>query len=252
MTGSWNKLQEEIARSRDAGRAVEFWWRDDDAARPDAALDRLLALSADVGVPVALAVVPLSADPALLAQFGGGVSVLQHGTDHANRAAPGEKKTEFSVSEPPQAALARLVAARARLESQAADRFVPVLAPPWNRLPKHLVPDLAGAGFRGLSQFGARSSAGPSPGLRQVNAHVDIIAWRSGRGFAGEEEALRAALRHLAAKGAGAADPDEATGWLTHHACHDEPAWRFLEQLFETTRGMPGVGWRSAEELFHL
>ena len=252
MNGAWRELAEEISRARDLGRSVEFWWRDDDTAGPAPALDRLLALSADAGVPVALAVVPLSADPAWRAQFGAQVSVLQHGADHANRAAPGEKKTEFSASEAPQAALARLVAARKRLEAQAADRFVPVLAPPWNRLPQQLVPRLAGAGFRGLSQYGQRPSAEPSRGLRQVNTHVDIIAWRSGRGFVGEPEALRAASRHLAAKRAGSADPDEATGWLTHHACHDEPAWRFLERLFETTRGMQAVGWRSAKALFNI
>ena len=129
---------------------------------------------------------------------------------------------------------------------------MPVLAPPWNRLPEHLAPYLAVAGFCGLSQFGARSRAEASPGLWQVNTHVDIIAWRSGRGFTGEDDALAAATRHLAAKRTAAADPDEATGWLTHHAVHDEAAWAFLERLFETIRDQPSVVWRRTEELFHV
>jgi hypothetical protein len=119
-------------------------------------------------------------------------------------------------------------------------------------LPKHLAPHLAAAGFRGLSQYGVRSRAEASPGLRQVNTHVDIIAWRSGRGFTGEDDALAAATRHLAAKRTAAADPDEATGWLSHHAVHDEAAWAFLERLFESTRKLSAVAWRRPEELFHI
>ena len=252
LSGAWRALAEEIAFWRDAGLTVEFWWRDDDAARPAPALARLLALSANASVPLALAVVPRGADPGLLAGFGEPVSVLQHGTDHRNRALRGEKKTEFPVSEPPRVAAARLAMAREQLEVRAGNRFIPVLAPPWNRLPEALVPHLAAAGFRGLSQFGARRSAEPATGLRQVNTHVDVIGWRAGRGFAGEDESLAAATMHLAAKRAGAADRREATGWLTHHAVHDDAAWTFLERLFETTRKLPGVRWRSAPELFHI
>ena len=252
VSSAWRALTEEIARWSHAGRTAEFWWRDDDTGRSHAALDRLLALSSRTGVPVELAVVPLDADQDLFAEFGSTVSVLQHGTDHVNRAASGEKKSEFSVSEAPETALARLRRCRERLVKQAGDRFVPVLAPPWNRLPSHLVSRLASAGFAGLSQFGVRSCDEPAPGIRQVNAHVDIVAWKAGRGFVGEEQALAAAIRHLAARRSGEADPGEATGWLTHHLLHDGPAWDFLGRLFETTNAIPGVAWRRAEELFHV
>ena len=252
MNAAWRGLSDEIARWRDAGRAADFWWRDDDAARPDPALARLLALSADAAIPLALAVVPSGADPALLAGLGETVCVLQHGTDHRNRAGPDEKKTEFPAAEPQQAAIARLVTAREQLQAQAGRRFVPVLAPPWNRLPKPLVAHIAAAGYRGLSQYGVRSRPYSAKDLKQVNTHVDIIAWRSGGGFAGETEALEATVRHLSARRAGVADAAEPTGFLTHHAVHDEAAWGFLQRLFETTRAIPGVAWRRAEELFHV
>ena len=42
--------------------------------------------------------------------------------------------------------------------------------------------------------YGPRASDEPAPGLRQVNAHVDIVAWRQGKRFIGEDEALRLAL----------------------------------------------------------
>jgi hypothetical protein len=249
MSGPWQQFIDELARWRDGGRKVSFWWRDDDAARADPAVDLLLSLSERTAVPLALAVIPLRADPAMLAALGDTVSVLQHGTDHENRAGPGHKKTEFPASEADTAAMARLREAQARLA--AARHFIPVLAPPWNRIRRELVPRLPAAGLRGLSQYGARSSAQPVPGLLQVNTHVDIIAWQGGRRFAGEDAVLGLATAHLEAKRSGHADAEEPTGWLTHHACHDAPAWTFLERLFETTQAMQGIRWLGAQEIFH-
>lgn len=247
----WRALADELARWRDRGRTAEFWWRDDDAARPDPALKRLLALAHRTGTPLALAVVPMQAVEEAFEGLGSGVSILQHGTDHRNRAGAGEKKTEFPAAEAPQDAVARLAVARERLAAWARRRFVPALAPPWNRLPETLVARLVPAGFCGLSRFGARASAEPAPGLRQVNTHVDLVAWHAGRGFVGAEAALGAAVRHLAAKREGIADAGEPTGWLSHHAAHDEGAWTFLERLLETLRAAPGLRWRSAQDLFH-
>lgn len=247
---AWDALGAEIGRWRDAGRAAEFWWRDDDAAAPNAALARLLELAQRARAPLALAVVPQGADPQLLAGLEPGISVLQHGADHRNRAAQGEKKNEFPASEPVPEAVARLVLARERLRALAGKRWVPVLAPPWNRLQPGLLRHLPGAGFRGVSRYGARTGVAAAPGLAQVNTHVDIVDWGGTRGFVGEDPALARAVAHLKAKRTGKADAAEPTGWLTHHARHDEPAWSFLERLFEITRGDPGVRWRSVAEFF--
>ena len=76
VSAAWRMLDAEIARWRDAGRPVEFWWRDDDAVRPAPAVARLLDLAAQTGVPLALAVIPDSAVPELFALLGTGVSVL--------------------------------------------------------------------------------------------------------------------------------------------------------------------------------
>ena len=251
MNASWRTFQEEIARWAESGRAVEFWWRDDDASRADPALTRLLGLSQKMSIPLALAAIPALSEGEAFQGLAPLVCVLQHGTDHANRAAAGEKKTEFPASEPVPSALVRLDAARRHLEAIAGSRFLPVLAPPWNRMPDRLASQLAGAGLRGLSQYGPRSRTESAPGVPQINTHVDIIAWRADRAFVGEEQALSAASSHLAAKRLGTADPREATGWLTHHAVHDESAWTFLERLFESTRGLPAVAWRQPEELFN-
>jgi hypothetical protein len=249
VNAAWQSFRQELARWRDAGREVRFWWRDDDATRPAPALARLLALAGRSQVPLALAVIPAQAEAQAFAALAPTVSILQHGSDHVNRASADEKKCEFSAEH--DESVARLAAARARLALIAQGRLLPVLAPPWNRLPPGLLPRLAGAGFRGLSRYGARPAAEAAPGIIQVNTHVDLVAWRDGRGFAGEAQVLAAAVAHLAAKREGQADAAEATGWLSHHAVHDGAAWDFLERLFETSRAETGVRWLGAEELFH-
>lgn len=235
---SWRRLQDELARRRDAGRPARFWWRDDDAGAVLPGLKKLFSLSKASAVPLALAVVPEAAEPELLALLHEGASVLQHGTDHRNRAVAGEKKTEYPAAEPLEAAAARVAEGCGRLRALAGARFLPVLAPPWNRLRGDLLGKLPAIGIRGVSMYGPGAAAEPAPGLRQVNAHVDIMAWREGRRFIGEDEAIGLALKTLAV--------EEPVGWLTHHAVHDAAAWDFLERLFD----MRDVRWVSAAEAF--
>jgi len=149
---------------------------------------------------------------------------------------------------------ARVLAAsrsRERLAKLAGGSLVDVLAPPWNRIAPAVVARLAGCGIRGLSRYGARRSILAAPGVVEINTHVDIVDWKGGRAFVGAEQALLQATRHLAARREGRADAAEPTGWLTHHACHDENAWAFLAELFERFRPEQGVRWKAARELFH-
>jgi len=232
---TWSEFQDELERRSDAGRPVEFWWRDDDAVAPSPALKQLLKLAK---VPLALAVIPESADAELFRLLPKTVSVLQHGTDHRNRAASGEKKTEYPAGEPIEAALQRISDGLGRLRVFAGRRLVPVLAPPWNRVRPDLLKKLPAIGICGISTYGPRASAEPQPGLRQVNTHVDIVDWRHGRRFIGEREALSLALKNLSG--------DEPAGWLSHHAVHDAAAWKFLERLFKVREAR----WLSAAEAF--
>jgi hypothetical protein len=232
------------------GRAVDFWWRDDDAQRPTPALQRLLALAAETAVPLTLAVVPMGAENALadLVELAPGVTVAQHGYAHVNHAGTGRKKAELAAGRPTSEVLAELVRGRRRLAGLFGVRFRAVLAPPWNRIDPLLVPSLPGAGFHGLSTFGARSSAEPAPGLTQGNCHVDIVDWRGSRGFVGEDAALAAIVDHLAQRRRGEVDAEEVTGVLTHHLVMDEACWAFLARLFERTRAHPVVRWLALEE----
>ena len=226
---TWEEFEAEIARRGGA----RFWWRDDDATGASPELRRALALSRSSQVPLALAVIPETAEPALFELLHDRVTLLQHGTDHRNRAAPGEKKTEYPAAEPIETALGRVADGFRRLKTLAGARLFPVLAPPWNRVRKDLLDSLPALGLRGVTLYGPRIGAL----IPQVNTHVDIVAWRRGRRFIGESEALRLAAKNLS---------EEPLGWLTHHAVHDEEAWRFLGRLFQ----VKGVRWLSAAEAF--
>lgn len=241
MSG-WGALAEELARWRAAGRTPQLWWRDDDAATLTPALERLLAVSNESAVPLAVAAIPFACEGEALERAG---SVIMHGCDHRNRAASGEKKTEFPAFESDDAALARLAQARERLAGLAGRRFIPVLAPPWNRIRDDLIARLPEAGLRGLSRYGPRGA--PKRGVPEVNTHVDIIAWRRDRRFVGEDEALALLVQQVAERRAGAGD--EPIGLLTHHGLHDADAWRFLERLFAETR-TGGAVWLHPQRLF--
>jgi len=248
MNTHWSALADEMTRWQQAGRTVDFWWRDDDACQVTPGLTQLVRLAETAAIPLALAVVPQGIHPDVRALGAGQVSLLQHGVDHVNRGALGEKKSEFSASEPVEQALARLAQGRSLIQGC---QTLPVLVPPWNRVSsKPLLERLAGAGYQGISRFGARRAASALAGLVQVNTHVDIIDWRGTRGFVGEEAAIAAALGHLQARRMGSADAAEATGWLSHHLVHDAACWRFLATLFEHSSRHPAVAWRIAGTLF--
>src|SRR5277367_1525668 len=89
----WRVVEAELAVWAAAGRVAEFWWRDDDALAPSAALDRVLEFE----LPVSLAVIPQDAAPALARHLAGRnhVRVLQHGIAHRNHAPADVKRTEL-------------------------------------------------------------------------------------------------------------------------------------------------------------
>lgn len=247
MSG-WRALDEEIARWRDSGRTAELWWRDDDAADATAALDRLLDLHRETGMPLALAVVPATATSALAARLAGepGVDLLQHGYAHVNHAPPADKKCELGAHRPAMMVLGELGTGWLALERLFGGRALPVLVPPWNRIAPALVPTLPEIGFAGLSTFGPRPRAEAVRGLRQVNVHLDLIDWKGHRGFVGEAAALTALVAALEA----ARRSSEPVGVLSHHLVMDEAAWDFLRSLLEKARTMSGVEVRAGGCLF--
>ena len=246
---TWHALGEEATRWQESGRTAQLWWRDDDATDSEPALDRLLALHRATRVPLALAVVPAHATPALADRLAAesDVDLLQHGYAHLNHAAPGEKKAELGPHRPAMVVLGELGTGWLALERLFGDRALSVMVPPWNRIAPALVPTLPEIGFSGLSTFGPRGRVRPVRGLLQVNTHADLIDWKNGGGFAGEAAVLGALVAALAHARTVTAEP---VGLLSHHLAMDGGAWDFLRSVLEKASTLPGIRIRPAHELF--
>jgi hypothetical protein len=238
---SWQPLTTELDRWTDAGRTATFWWRDDDAIAPTAALERMLRLVNRYRIPLGLAVIPAGATVDLVRRLANEplVDVLQHGYAHKNHADQGERAAEFGPQRPLGIRLTELAHGWRLLENFA--RRTPMFVPPWNRYDTELAPGLAQQQVKVISAFGPAKQL-PSPAV-ECNCHVDIISWRTTRGFAGVGKTVNKLAGHLQARREGALPGHETTGLLSHHLDHDDGCWSFLGELFARLDGHPSVSW---------
>jgi hypothetical protein len=247
----WPDLVDELDRWQEAGRIATLWWRDDDATAPSPPLNRLLSIAGHV--PLALSVIPATADPRLAQWLSGRaepahIAVLQHGWRHANNSAG--KKSEFPIERPRDQVGHELAAGLQRLTRIFESRVLPVLVPPWNRFDDSLLPLLPGCGLHAISRANPCGTARPVPGLIEVNVHADLVAWSAGRRFIGEAAALGALVAHLQARRLGIARGEEPTGILTHHLVHEPATEAFLGRLTELTEMHAAARWLDATEVF--
>ncbi len=246
----WQRLSAELDEWQALGRVATLWWRDDDAVTTTPALERLLNLQRDGGVPLALATIPARAQEALACKLEhcAQIAVLQHGYAHKNHAGEGERAIELGGQRRRERVMAELEKGWRRLTALFPGRLLPVMVPPWNRIAPELFPDLRAIGFRALSCFSARPRREAIAGLLQTNCHADLIDWRASRRFRGEDRTLDQICAHLEARRRGRADDREATGILSHHLVHDDDCWRFLDTLMEHCNRHPGVRWLEPDE----
>jgi hypothetical protein len=243
ITDIWAPLISELSRWKKAGRAADFWLRDDDAVQPTAALARLLELTHRHAVPVALAVIPAHTGNALADHLNDAplASVAVHGWSHTNFAGENEKKQELGQHRQIETIVAELKAGFDHLLALHASRFTPVLVPPWNRIASPLVAELPHLGFRALSVFGPEKAAA----LQMVNSHVDLMDWHGTRG--GREHA--ALIADIVKRMQQMFETGGRMGFLTHHLVHDRSAWQFLDMLFERTANHPACRWRALPDM---
>lgn len=243
---TWTLLEHELSQA-----AVEFWWRDDDAAKRTPTLDDFLVRAEARRLPVALAVIPGKLDPDLVPMISRSDlwAVVQHGYLHLDRSARGQK-CELSDDYSRDLLGQELLQGRRALLEAFGEKALAVVAPPWNRIGREVRQALPELGFRGLSVFGPRDSEFCEPGLVEINTHVDLIDWLGGRVFCGETEALTQIISHLQAKRLGLADPAEATGILSHHERLCAKAWSFIDRLLATIANSDNATWVKPTALF--
>lgn len=228
------------------GHSVPFWWRDDDAIEPTPALDRLLAIANRHGIEVALAVIPRDVHATLADRLAGEplASVLLHGYRHQNfqNKARGEKAAELGSRRDPDEAIAELRAGAARLSALFAERFQPVLVPPWNRIAPQIARRLPEVGVRALSTF----TVFHPRAFAQVQTHIDMIKWKKNRRFIGWRSAALRFDFHLARR---RTNPDEPIGILSHHLAQTDASFDFLDRVFEILGEHPGARFARVGEL---
>ncbi|MBS0560749.1 MAG: polysaccharide deacetylase [Proteobacteria bacterium] len=246
-TGSdpFDALARELARWRAA--PARFWWRDDDAVAPSAALDRLLALRERLRIPLALAVIPAEADPALAARIAPeeAVRVLVHGWTHRNHAQPGAPPSEYPASRDAASVQAELAGAAARLGTLFGSRALKVLVPPFNALAPALAPAAAAAGLRVVSVDRDFADI-PMPAH---NIHADVIDWDRHTAVP-EAEAVRPLLAALRLRRYGLVPRSEPVGVMTHHLAHDEAVWSLAERLLDLLARHEGAAFPAVEAIF--
>ena len=243
----WDELKAELDLWAEQGRTVAFWWRDDDAIEPTAALDRLLDCAGET--PLNLAVIPKFATPELADRLIAlkNVTISQHGWQHVNHAAKGEKKAEFKGGRDQTHQYDDIVRGRDVLRNLFGNSFLSLFVPPWNRIDDQAASALVDAGFHLLSTFNARTGQETAP--KRLNTHMDIIDWRGSRGYAGDDLVIGQAIRHLKAKrDRDGVDPTEPTGLLTHHLVHDAASTAFLVKFNRFILDHPGSRWIDARD----
>jgi hypothetical protein len=182
------------------------------------------------------------------------VTVLQLGWLHVNRAMAG-KKSEYPQGRASGEVEAEIGAGRARLQALFGSQAAPIFVPPWNRIAPNLVPVLTKAGIAALSAMSSNkensaNKAGAALAGPQIrNVHVDVTAWKEGRGFVGTELALSMLVGRLHHLRSSVPVPPEPIGVLTHHLVMDRATREFMRRLLAVTAAHRAVRWLSPTEL---
>ena len=250
----WEAVEAELDAWKRERRVCTFWWRDDDAVSVTPRLEALLSLAAQHDVPVALSVIPSRFSDGLVGRLKRErrVDVLVHGHAHENHAPVGQQKREYCGRRRLHEMERELRSSLEMITQGFGKQALPVLVPPWNRIPPRLVSHMADLGYRGLSTWKARRPGPPPTGLRIINTHLDPIDWRGGRTPKNEQAVAIELLRKLRWRRAHPEQAKEPLGLLTHHLLLGPELEQTLNNLLAHIRRHPAACWVSARRAFGL
>jgi hypothetical protein len=210
MTSHW--LDPARAALELAEAPVTFFVRDDDGGWNQPSLDRLLAVAADLGVVVDVAVIPGVVDDQCAKDLAGWISagvakIHQHGWIHLNRVAEG-RKCEFGSDRALIDLRSDLVSGQQRMAAVFGDAAQPIFTPPWNRCGRSTAELLSELGFEVLSR---ESKAEPFGIDRLVEVPVNFDWFAARKGTPLDRDARGELL-------AGAIRSGRPVGVMLHHA----------------------------------
>lgn len=246
----WLDLTDELDQWACEGRMASLWWRDDDAIDMTPGLRRTLDMSRQFEAPVHLALIPAKLASGFNRQLEREpyVHVLQHGYSHANHA-PRGRYCELGDDRPQDVVKAELVEGNRILKEALAPWLLPVLVPPWNVIGASVISMLPQIGLNALSAAGPRKSRFTEDEVEVQNIHFEPLFWPGGSAqFMGTAAVLGAMIAHLRGRRTGLFDPDEATGFGTHHLQNDDASWAFTERVLEEIANHRAASWIGLKE----
>jgi len=216
--------------------------RDDDGGWADEALDALLDLTEQRGVPIDVALIPDACDERIVRTLRGrraqAVHLHQHGRAHINHELDA-RKCEFGPSRRADQQRADIRLGRQRLVDLVGDRLEPIFTPPWNRCTEVTVQCLVDLQFRLLS----RDVTAP-PAHHPLLAELPVALDWTGRygvraGIAEWGLAIAECIR----------DSQQPVGMMLHHAVMSAADRRLLSEFLDVVAVHPMVVCKSMIEL---
>jgi len=247
---TWQELDEELDKWHRADTPATLWWRDDDACVLTPQLIKLIKIADAACVPIHLATIPAKLESRATAHIlsSPNTRVLQHGFSHTDHAPKGQGSWELGDHRPLDTVMAQLRQGFDILDNAFAEKFLPILVPPWTRCSDNVLASLSDIGFQAYSAEGFRELAKNDAHLKVIHAHCDPIKWKQNARFKGAERVLGDFVDHLQKRRLGACDPSEPTGICTHHMDHSDELWQFLDEFMAHTKAHPGARWIFLDE----
>ncbi|MGN6585788.1 MAG: polysaccharide deacetylase family protein [Rhizobiaceae bacterium] len=239
------EVEAELRLWREHGFTPRFWLRDDDATRPSAELDKLIAVAREFHAPLLLAVIPTQADAGLAERLRMEplVTPCVHGYAHKRQNAEPAPAIELGGDRSPDVVLAELREGLDGLRQIFGEKLSGILAPPWNRIAPDVAARIHECGFTGLSTNSWHVNGTRLP---ELNTQIDIVDWANSRKGQSLEWTAGELLRRLQqARERGGAP----LGILTHHLVMDDQAWQTLRDLILYLKMRKGFAFEAADDL---
>ncbi|TAN02355.1 MAG: polysaccharide deacetylase [Rhizobiaceae bacterium] len=238
------EVEAEFEVWREHGLTPRFWLRDDDATRPGAALEKLIAVVREFEIPLLLAVIPMQASASLAERLCAEPLVTPCVHGYAHRRHNAEPAPAIELGErPADVVLEELSAGRDRLRQLFGEKLSGILVPPWNRIERQVAARIHECGFTGLSTNSWHVNGTILP---ELNTQIDIVDWaQGGKGHSLEWVAGELLRRLLQARSRGGAP----LGILSHHLVLDSQGWQTLRDLILYLKMRKGFLFEEADRL---